>query len=169
MDNITWYCKPFEDLTNEELYEIFRLRISVFVVEQNCPYQDADGKDLQSLHVQGHLTPSPSPTSLRQSASQRREGEGSLIAYARIVLPGISYKEISIGRVVTSPKARRTGAGKILMEKTMEYIKQKFGNVPIRIGAQAYLQKFYEKFGFVREGAEYLEDGIPHIIMIFNP
>jgi ElaA protein len=155
---ITWSCKSFNDLSNEELYDIFRLRQEVFVVEQNCPYQDADGKDLKSLHVQGHLTPGPSPT-----------GEGSLIAYARIVLPGVSYREVSIGRVVTSPKARRTGAGKMLMQKTMDYIKTEVGNVPIRIGAQLYLQKFYEGFGFVREGAEYLEDGIPHIIMLYMP
>ncbi len=158
MENITWSCKPFNDLTNEELYEIFRLRISVFVVEQNCPYQDADGKDQKSLHIMGYA---PSPA----LPLQGRE----LTAYARIVLPGVSYKEVSIGRVVTSQKARRTGVGKILMEKTMEYIKKEFGKAPIRIGAQAYLQKFYEDFGFVREGNEYLEDGIPHIIMLYTP
>jgi ElaA protein len=150
MNEIIWQCKPFKELTNEELYQIFRLRISVFVVEQNCPYQDADGKDLKSLHVTG-------------------KQNGELIAYTRIVLPGVSYKEISIGRVVTSTEARRTGAGKILMKKTMEFIKKEFGNVPIRIGAQLYLQKFYESFSFVRQGDEYLEDGIPHIIMLFVP
>lgn len=150
MATITWSCKPFKDLTNEELYEIFHLRIEVFVVEQNCPYQDADGKDLKSLHVQG-----------------RKEGE--LIAYSRIVLPGVSYKEISIGRVITSPKARRTGAGIELMNKTMEHIRKEFGKVPIRIGAQLYLQDFYESFGFIRDGSEYLEDGIPHVIMLYTP
>ena len=147
---ITWSCKRFEDLTNEELYNIFNLRIAVFVVEQNCPYQDADGKDLRSRHVMGI-----------------RNGE--LVAYSRIVLPGVSYKEVSIGRVVTSPAARRTGAGKILMKKNMEFIQKEFGTVPVRIGAQLYLQKFYESFGFVREGEEYLEDGIPHIIMLYVP
>ena len=150
MNKIIWQCKPFKELTNEELYQIFHLRISVFVVEQNCPYQDADGKDLKSLHVTG-------------------KQNGELIAYTRIVLPGVSYKEISIGRVVTSKEARRTGAGKILMNKTMKYIQKEFGRVPIRIGAQLYLQKFYENFGFVREGDEYMEDGIPHIIMLFVP
>ncbi len=157
--NITWSCKPFKDLSSEELYEIFQLRLAVFVVEQNCPYQDADGKDLKSLHVTGYLTPNPSP----------KTGEGSLVAYARILPPGISYKEVSIGRVVTSQQARRTGAGKMLMKKSMEYIQKEFGKVPIRIGAQLYLQKFYEDFGFVRAGDEYLEDGIPHIIMLFTP
>src|ERR1039457_6539164 len=117
MENITWSCKHFKSLSNEELYEIFRLRIDVFVVEQNCPYQDADGKDLKSLHVTG-------------------KQNDELIAYARIVLPGVSYTEVSIGRVVTSKAVRRTGAGKILMEKSMEYIKEKFGNVPVRISAQ---------------------------------
>lgn len=150
MKPITWTCKPFNTLTNQELYDIFHLRMAVFVVEQNCPYQDADGKDLKSLHVSGRIN-------------------GELAAYARIVLPGISYKEISIGRVVTSSKARRTGAGKALMKQTMEYICTEFGKVPIRIGAQLYLQKFYESFGFVREGEEYLEDGIPHIIMLYTP
>ena len=147
---IVWDCKSFNALANEDLYKIFRLRISVFVVEQSCPYQDADGKDLKSLHVMGIQS-------------------GELAAYARIVLPGVSYKEVSIGRVVTSQKARRSGAGKMLMKKTMEYIEKDFGKVPIRIGAQLYLQKFYEGFGFLREGEEYLEDGIPHIIMLFTP
>ena len=156
MNEITWTCKHFKDLTNEELYEIFHLRMAVFVVEQNCPYQDADGKDLKSIHIQGHLDPlSP--------------GENSLIAYARILPAGISYQEISIGRVVTSLKSRRTGAGKMLMEESLKFIKKEFGEVPVRIGAQKYLQKFYEGFGFVREGDEYLEDGIPHIIMLCTP
>ncbi len=150
MNEIIWSYKHFKDLTNEELYQIFRLRLSVFVVEQNCPYQDADGKDLKCFHLWG-------------------EQNGKMIAYARIVPANVSYKEASIGRVVTSAEARRTGAGKILMEKSMEFIKKEFGRVPIRIGAQLYLQKFYEKFGFVREGDEYMEYGIPHTIMLFVP
>ena len=154
MENIIWTCKHFKDLSNEELYEIFRLRLSVFVVEQNCPYQDADGKDLKCFHLMGHLPLTPS------------KGGGQLIAYARILPQNVSYKEPSIGRVVTSVSARRTGAGKILMEKSLEFIKKEFGNIPVRIGAQKYLQKFYESFGFVREGDEYDEDGIPHIIML---
>lgn len=126
------------------------MRLSVFVVEQNCPYQDADGKDLKCFHLWG-------------------EQNGKLIAYARIVPANVSYKEPSIGRVITCAEARGTGAGKILMEKSLEFIKKEFGNVPVRIGAQAYLQKFYESFGFVREGDEYDEDGIPHIIMLYVP
>jgi ElaA protein len=148
--NVNWSCKHFKDLSNKELYQIFRLRLAVFVVEQNCPYQDADGKDLKSLHVTG-------------------KQNDELIAYARIVLPGISYQEVSIGRVVTSKEARRTGAGKILMKKSMECIKKEFGNVPVRISAQSYLQKFYEGFGFKRVSDEYMEDDIPHVEMLFEP
>jgi len=150
MKNITWSCKHFKELTNEELYEIFRLRMEVFVVEQNCPYQDADGKDLKSFHVQG-------------------KENGKLLAYTRIVPPGVSYAEPSIGRVITSKEARGTGAGKILMSRSIDYLKKEFGDIPIRIGAQAYLQKFYEGFGFVKEGDGYLEDGIPHFIMLRKP
>lgn len=150
MEKITWHCKHFKDLTNEELYNIFCLRLSVFVVEQNCPYQDADGKDLKSFHLWG-------------------EQKGRVIAYARILPQNISYKKVSIGRVVSSTETRKTGAGKLVMEKSMEFIKKEFGNVPIRIGAQLYLQKFYEGFGFIREGNAYMEDGIPHIIMLYTP
>jgi ElaA protein len=155
---ITWHCKHFKDLTNEELYEIFRLRLSVFVVEQNCPYQDADGKDFHSFHL---WLSSP-------LLGKGTEGK-ALLAYARILPPGISYPEASIGRVVTAKEARRKGMGKMIMKKAMEFVKKEFGNVPIRIGAQVYLQKFYEGFGFVREGDEYDEDGIPHIIMLYTP
>lgn len=147
---IQWSCKEFSNLTKEELCEIFHLRIAVFIIEQNCPYQDVDGKDLKSLHVQGRLN-------------------GKLVAYTRIVLPGVSYKEISIGRVLTSIDVRRNGTGKVLMNKSMEYIKEKFGAQPIRIGAQEYLKKFYKSFGFIKEGDGYLEDGIPHIIMLYSP
>ena len=150
MNEITWYCKHFKDLTNEELYKIFHLRLSVFVVEQNCPYQDADGKDLKCFHLWG-------------------EQNGKMIAYARIVPANVSYKEPSIGRVVTSTEARKMGAGKLVMEKSMAFIKKEIGKVPVRIGAQKYLQKFYEGLGFIREGDEYDEDGIPHIIMLFVP
>ncbi|MFI5164452.1 MAG: GNAT family N-acetyltransferase [Bacteroidia bacterium] len=150
MNEITWSCKSFKDLSNKELYEIFRLRISVFVVEQNCPYQDADGKDLKALHVMG-----------KQSAA--------LIAYARILPKNISYEEVSIGRVVTAKEVRRTGAGKTLMEKSMEFIEKEFGKVSVRISAQSYLQKFYEGFGFKRVSDEYMEDDIPHVEMLFEP
>lgn len=145
---IIWKIKSFEELSNVELYNILSLRMEVFVVEQNCPYQDADGKDLKSVHLMGF------------------DEKDGLIAYSRIVPAGISFKEISIGRVVSSPKLRRTGAGEALMEKSIEVIYQKYGTVPIHIGAQLYLKKFYEKFGFIQVSEEYLEDNIPHIEMI---
>ena len=156
MEKISWTCKHFDDLTKKELYEILRLRNEVFIVEQNCPYQDLDRKDLKAFHVMGHFTPSLSI------------GEGDLIAHTRLLPPIVSYAEASIGRVVTSPKIRGTGIGKVLMERSMEFLKKEFGDIPIRIGAQKYLQKFYESFGFVREGDEYMEDGIPHIIMLYS-
>jgi ElaA protein len=145
---IIWKIKSFDELSTTELYNILKLRMEVFVVEQNCPYQDADGKDLKSYHLMG----------LDESSE--------LIAYSRIVPAGISFAEVSIGRVVSSPKLRGSGAGKALMQKSIEEIYQKYGAVPIHIGAQLYLKKFYESFGFVQISEEYLEDNIPHMEMI---
>ena len=144
---IDWKIKSFEELSTLELYTILQLRIAVFSVEQNCAYQDADGKDLKSMHIIGN------------------DENGNLIAYSRIVPEGISFKEISIGRVITSNLARGTGAGKELMIKSMEYIHKTYGPIPIRIGAQCYLIKFYSAFGFEIASQEYLEDNIPHIEM----
>jgi ElaA protein len=145
---ITWKIKFFDMLTPFELYEVMRLRAEVFIVEQNCPYQDADGKDLKSFHLLGY------------------NEEAELVVYSRILPQNISYAEVSIGRVVSSPKVRGTGAGKQLMDKSIEVINQKFGDVRIKIGAQSYLKKFYESFGFVQTSEEYLEDNIPHIEMV---
>ena len=147
---INWEVKSFDSLTAIELYNIMRLRAEVFVVEQNCPYQDADGKDPKCFHLMGY--------------NENKD----LIAYSRIVPPGVSYNEVSIGRVVSSAKVRKTGAGRALMQKAIEGIAVKFGKVPIRIGAQLYLKNFYESFGFVAEGDDYLEDDIPHIEMLKN-
>ena len=142
----THSCKNFSDLTPEELYAILRLRSEVFVVEQNCVFLDADNKDQHCSHVMIHAP--------------------SLIACSRLVPPGISYKEMSIGRVVSHPSSRGTGAGKLLMEKSLEYLYDKFGPGPVRIGAQLYLKKFYESFGFQQCSEVYLEDGIDHILML---
>ena len=143
----TVVVKSFDNLFPSELYAILRLRNEVFVVEQNCPYQDADDKDLQCHHLM-----------LLQ--------DNELMAYARLVPPGVSYSQMSIGRVVTSPKARGTGAGRILMNTAIEQCTQLFGTGSIQIGAQAYLIKFYGSFGFNPVGEIYDEDGIPHIHMI---
>lgn len=149
--NIRWKIQTFEELSNVELYKIMQLRMAVFSVEQNCAYQDADGKDFKSLHLTG------------------LDLSGDILVYSRIVPAGISFKEVSIGRVISSEKARGTGAGKELMKKSMEIIEKQFGKVPVRIGAQCYLIKFYSSFGFKISGEEYLEDNIPHIEMLYTP
>lgn len=144
-------CFSFHQLTPYELYDIMVLRQEVFVVEQNCPYLDADGKDLQCWHLLG------------------RNDAGKLICYTRLLPEGLAYEGyVSIGRVVSSPSARGAGAGKILMQRSIEMCRHLFGNQPIKIGAQSYLLKFYEGFGFRSIGEEYLEDGIPHTKMILN-
>ena len=144
---INWECKKFEELTTFELYDILQLRSEVFVVEQNCVYQDADDKDLQAFHIMGWL-------------------ENKLVAYTRILPPGLVYPEASIGRVVTAPADRRTGLGRLLMQRSLDEITRLFGNVPIRIGAQLYLKEFYTSLGFQQQADVYLEDGIEHIVML---
>ncbi|HMC85539.1 MAG TPA: GNAT family N-acetyltransferase [Chitinophagaceae bacterium] len=145
-----WILKSFNDLTPKELYKILQLRNEVFIVEQNCPYQDCDNKDLYAWHLMGMQ-------------------EDKLLAYSRLLAPGISYSESSIGRIVSSPSARKTGIGKKLMLESIEQIKNLFQTDIIRIGAQLYLQKFYESFDFVKDSDTYLEDNIPHIIMLKEP
>ena len=146
--NITWYHKHFKDLTTKELYQILQLRNEVFIVEQNCPFQDLDDKDFKCFHLIGFDTDSQ-----------------KVMAYTRIVPAGVSYTEASIGRVVTSSRARGEGIGKVLMEKSIQLLEELYGGVSIRIGAQYYLKKFYESFGFQAFGEIYLEDGIEHILM----
>lgn len=146
---LTFTCMPFYALSVYELYEILALRQAVFVVEQNCPYLDCDGNDLQSWHLMG------------------RDEAGVLQCYTRLLPLGLAYPDFcSIGRVMSSEAVRGTGAGKILMEKSLEKCLELFGNQPIKIGAQSYLLRFYAGFGFQPTGEEYLEDGIPHTKMI---
>lgn len=146
---IQWTIRDFSALKPEELYAILQLRNEVFVVEQNCVFQDADDKDQKCKHLMGWL-------------------EGRLVAYTRLVPPGVSYAEPSIGRVVTSPLVRRSGAGRILMQRSIEAVKELYGDVPQRIGAQLYLKDFYGSFGFIVAGDVYLEDGIEHIEMVLS-
>lgn len=144
--NIDWQYKHFDALSPHELYAILQLRNEVFVVEQQCIFQDADNKDQASYHLMGW--------------------NGTLLAaYARLVPAGVAYPECSIGRVVTSPKMRRTGAGRALMHKAIHLLYELWGKQNIRIGAQLYLKDFYESFGFQQTSAIYLEDGIEHIEM----
>lgn len=146
---MNWKAKAFNELNNYELYEILKLRAKVFVVEQNCVFQDMDDKDQKSLHILGFE-------------------DDVLVAYSRLVPSGVSYKEAAIGRVVTDPVYRRNGAGKELMQVSIDKLNEEFGKQPIRIGAQCYLKAFYESFGFIVCSEEYLEDGIPHIEMILQ-
>ncbi|MGZ5192056.1 MAG: GNAT family N-acetyltransferase [Flavisolibacter sp.] len=146
---MNWICKPFEELSPKELYAILQLRNEVFVVEQNCVFQDADDKDQVCWHFMGWLN-------------------DQLAAYTRLVPKGISYAETSIGRVVTFPKMRKSGIGKELMERSIQMIFQLWGKQPIRIGAQVYLKRFYESFGFQQCSNIYLEDNIEHIQMILH-
>ena len=145
--NFTIYYKPFASLTPHELYAIIRLRNEVFVVEQNCVFQDADNKDQHCHHL------------------MIWDNE-NLVAYARLVPQGLAYEEISIGRIISAPLYRGTGAGKLLVTRAIEGCRELFGNAPIRIGAQLYLTKFYASFGFEETGEVYLEDGIRHVEMI---
>jgi ElaA protein len=151
MTPLHWVVKHFNELTPHELYFIMQLRSEVFVVEQNCTYQDADNKDLKAHHFMGF------------------NNEGQLMAYTRLLPPDVSYKEASIGRVVTHADVRRLGAGKELMNRSINACYKLFGTDVIRIGAQLYLQKFYESFGFEKSSDVYLEDGIEHIEMCLKP
>ena len=149
MENIKWFCKKFTELEVSELYEIMKLRSEVFVVEQNCVYLDADGKDEESYHFY---------------AVENK----SFVAYTRLLPPGLSYLEASIGRVLTAPSERRRGLGIELMEKSISKTKELFDTQTIKIGAQLYLQSFYEGLGFKQCSDVYDEDGIPHIAMLFE-
>lgn len=145
----SWICKTFTELTPDELYAILRLRSEVFVVEQNCVFLDMDNKDQKSHHLMGWR-------------------DGALVGYSRLLRQGISYMESSIGRVVTSPAARRLGVGRDLLNTSIATLYTLYGKQPIRIGAQCYLTKFYASFGFVPKGEIYLEDGIEHIEMLLQ-
>lgn len=144
---IHWRLKKFEELTPQELYALLQLRSEVFVVEQNCVFLDADDKDQGSFHFMGYF-------------------DNKLIAYTRLVPPGYIYEQTSIGRVVTSPSVRRSGAGKLLMQESISACYQLFGKGPIKIGAQYYLKTFYESLDFQQISEIYLEDGIEHIYML---
>ncbi|MBL9014959.1 MAG: GNAT family N-acetyltransferase [Myxococcales bacterium] len=141
---LAWHAKQFDELSVHELYAILALRGRVFVVEQNCPYLDPDGYDQASRHVWAS------------------DEAGAIHAYLRIVPAGIKFGEVSIGRVITAPEARGTGLGKELMRRGIAAC----GAGPIRIGAQAHLERFYGELGFVRASEPYDEDGIPHLEMV---
>lgn len=149
---LTWLHLPFQDLSLNQLYAILRLRAEVFVVEQNCPYQDLDDKDQLAVHLMG-LAP-----------------DGQLAAYTRIFDKGISYPEYAcIGRVITAPFARGKGIGRPLMLESLRVLFMLYGRQPVKISAQAHLQDYYGSVGFVPVGEGYLEDNIPHWGMVYQP
>jgi ElaA protein len=139
--------KTFKELSTEELYDLLQLRSQIFVVEQDCVYQDLDGKDQKALHVLGYKN-------------------GEIIAYTRVFKPGDYFKEASIGRVVVKENERQHKYGYAVMSASIDAIKTHYKETFIRISAQIYLRKFYGNLEFKEVGEEYLEDGIPHINMI---
>ncbi|WP_342128610.1 GNAT family N-acetyltransferase [Hydrogenophaga sp. OTU3427] len=149
--SLRWTFQPFDALKVHGLYALLRLRSEVFVVEQQCLFLDLDNSDQDARHLLGW----------RDSA-----GSTGLVAAARCFGPGVKYAEASIGRVVTAPDARGGGLGHELMREARRALYGHWGRVPIRIGAQARLQAFYEQHGFAQSGEPYIEDGIPHIEML---
>lgn len=151
---LSWSLKKFEELSVQELYSILQLRNIVFAIEQNCVYPDMDDKDQSSYHI------------MCWSKGLLPEQKEELVAYARILPPGLVYKEPSIGRIVTAATVRGTGAGKELVKRAIDHVEELYGKTPIRISAQVYLIKFYTAFGFATVGDSYIEDSIEHIEMV---
>ncbi len=144
---IKWTIKPFNELSASQLYQILQLRIEVFMLEQTCLYPECDNKDLQATHLFGIH-------------------EGRVVAYARLLPAGISYADLSIGRVVVHADYRKYGLGKDLMLRAIAYWASEAPMQTIRISGQLYLQRFYEGLGFEKVSDVYLEDDIPHIEMV---
>ncbi len=143
-----WQCSSFLELSPKALYEILKARAEVFIVEQQCAYLDIDGIDEHAYHLVLY------------------NNVGVLMAYARLVPPGLKFQEPSIGRVLTTKVARGKGFGRRLMQESILRLTTLYPDFPIRISAQAYLEKFYNEFGFVRVSENYNEDGIAHLEML---
>ncbi|WP_136482736.1 GNAT family N-acetyltransferase [Cognatitamlana onchidii] len=139
--------KSYDELSKAHLYALLQLRSEVFVVEQDCVYQDIDGKDQDALHILGFKA-------------------DKLVAYTRIFKPGLYFEEASIGRVVVAKEERKHSYGYDIMKASINAIETYYNQKTIKISAQCYLQKFYTNCGFEAVGASYLEDGIPHIAML---
>ena len=144
---LTILVKPFEKLSTSELYDLLQLRSEIFVVEQDCVYQDIDGKDQKAFHVIGSKN-------------------NKVVAYTRIFNAGDYLDKASIGRVVVKDGERKHGYGLDIMKASIKAVEEQFQEVSIALSAQTYLKRFYNSLGFTEKGAEYLEDGIPHIMMI---
>jgi ElaA protein len=145
---VIWTFARFDDLTPRDIHDLYQARVAVFVLEQKCPFQDVDGADPQCWHLIG------------------RGEDGTVHAYSRLVPPGVKYAEPSIGRVLTTAAARRTGAGLDLMRESIARAERLWPGQALRIGAQQYLEKFYGGFGFRTVSAPYDEDGILHVEMV---
>ena len=143
-----WHWARFEALGVDNLYDLLTLRSRVFVVEQHCVFLDLDGADRDSWHLLG------------------RDASGTLQAYLRMVDPGLKYAELSMGRVITNLDTRATGLGRRLVDEALRWVDAQHAGQPVRIGAQAHLQRFYGGFGFQPVGEPYIEDDIPHIEML---
>ena len=146
--NRPWHFARFDELTARDLHDVLRARAAVFVVEQACAFQDVDGADPASWHL------------------FQRDAAGELVAYCRILPPGVKFAEASIGRVLTTDAARGTGLGRALMEEALRRTESLWPGQPVRIGAQQRLERFYQSLGFATASAPYDEDGIAHVEML---
>ena len=144
---MSWHLKAFDDLDSKTLYQILKARCDVFVVEQTCPYPELDGLDPACYHL--YL-----------------EEAGDILAYLRILPPGLSFEEASLGRVLVTPSARGQGYARSLLEKGLDFVQTELKQDQVKIGAQTYLESFYASLGFAPVSAPYLEDGIEHIDMV---
>lgn len=139
--------KTFDELTITELYDLLQLRSEIFVVEQDCVYQDLDGKDQKALHVIGTK-------------------DDQIVAYTRIFKAGDYLAQASVGRVVVKEEERQHGYGIDIMKASIKAVEERFNETSIALSAQTYLKRFYNALGFIEKGGEYLEDGIPHVMMV---
>lgn len=146
---LEWKLKAFEELTNKEIYTILKERTTVFVVEQECPYLEVDGKDIESYHLFA-------------------EKDGEFVAYLRILPPGVAYQESSLGRILVKKEYRRQGIAEELVKRGLTFIHDELKEKKVKIQAQSYLHTFYQSFGFHAISEEYLEDDIPHIDMVLG-
>jgi ElaA protein len=150
-DDLTWQWSSFDDLTARDLYEVVRLREAVFIVEQNCPYPDSDGRDPQAWHLLGWVDDG---------------GVKKLVAYARLFEPGVRYTECSIGRIVSAPEVRGAGFGRALVDEGLRRLESLAPRQTVKIAAQRRLENFYKEYGFKTISEPYEEDGIIHVDML---
>ncbi|MEJ6505911.1 MAG: GNAT family N-acetyltransferase [Crocinitomicaceae bacterium] len=148
--NFNKFIKKYSDLDLDDFHDIIALRIKIFVIEQDCPYQDLDGNDKLAFHL------------------YFKDTENQIVAATRILPQNIAYNEVSIGRVVVDKNSRGNGLGHELMKQSMVFVERQFGATDVRLSAQKHLENYYEKHGFTSTGKEYLEDGIPHVEMLFK-